>query len=190
MGETMIHTEISPAEQADRLAIRELVDAYDMTTGRSENELPALGICFEEYAYPHRVKFVSVQNDLQTPAMAYMDVPPESESNGKTVVLMHGKAFGGYYFEHVIEALAATGYRVVVPDQIGWGKSSKPDIHYSFQLLVGRPRQTRRLHRALRGGCTRHPQRQTRGYSGMRAHPAHRASSSVSRRVPTVPGER
>jgi hypothetical protein len=24
----MIHTEISPAEQADRLAIRELVDAY------------------------------------------------------------------------------------------------------------------------------------------------------------------
>jgi pimeloyl-ACP methyl ester carboxylesterase len=25
---------------------------------------------------------------------------------------------------------------VVVPDQIGWGKSSKPDIHYSFQLLA------------------------------------------------------
>jgi pimeloyl-ACP methyl ester carboxylesterase len=24
---------------------------------------------------------------------------------------------------------------VVAPDQIGWGKSSKPDIHYSFQLL-------------------------------------------------------
>jgi pimeloyl-ACP methyl ester carboxylesterase len=25
---------------------------------------------------------------------------------------------------------------VVVPDQIGWGKSSKPDIHYSFHLLA------------------------------------------------------
>ncbi len=25
---------------------------------------------------------------------------------------------------------------MVVPDQIGWGKSSKPDIHYSFQLLA------------------------------------------------------
>ncbi|HUC27374.1 MAG TPA: hypothetical protein VMA73_32160 [Streptosporangiaceae bacterium] len=23
---------------------------------------------------------------------------------------------------------------MVVPDQIGWGKSAKPDIHYSFQL--------------------------------------------------------
>jgi pimeloyl-ACP methyl ester carboxylesterase len=108
----------------------------DVTSGRSENELPALGICLEEYAYPHPVRFVPVQNDLQTLAMAYMDVPPESGSNGKTVVLMHGKAFGGYYFEHVIEALTGTGYRVVVPDQIGWGKSSKPDIHYSFQLLA------------------------------------------------------
>jgi len=108
----------------------------DITTGRSENELPALGICFEEYAYPHPVRFMPVHNDPQTLAMAYMDVPPESESNGKTVVLMHGKAFGGYYFEHVIETLTAAGYRVVVPDQIGWGKSSKPDIHYSFQLLA------------------------------------------------------
>lgn len=30
----------------------------DVTTGRSENELPALGICFEEYAYPHPVRFI------------------------------------------------------------------------------------------------------------------------------------
>jgi pimeloyl-ACP methyl ester carboxylesterase len=108
----------------------------DVTTGQSENELPALGICLEEYAYPHPIRFMPVQNDLQTLAMAYMDVPPQSEANGKTVVLMHGKAFGGYYFEHVIQALAAAGYRVVVPDQIGWGKSSKPDIHYSFHLLA------------------------------------------------------
>jgi pimeloyl-ACP methyl ester carboxylesterase len=98
--------------------------------------LPALGICLEEYQYPHRVQFFTVSSDLQSLEMAYMDVPAASESNGKTVVLMHGKAFGGYYFEHVIEALTATGYRVVVPDQIGWGKSPKPDIHYSFQLLA------------------------------------------------------
>jgi pimeloyl-ACP methyl ester carboxylesterase len=36
----------------------------------------------------------------------------------------------------VIEALTGSGYRVVAPDQIGWGKSPKPDIHYSFQLLA------------------------------------------------------
>jgi pimeloyl-ACP methyl ester carboxylesterase len=107
-----------------------------VTTADSEIHLPALGICFEEYEYPHPVTFLPVSNDGQSLAMAYMDVPPNTEPNGETVVLMHGKAFGGYYFEHVITALIATGYRVVVPDQIGWGKSSKPDMHYSFHRLA------------------------------------------------------
>jgi len=98
--------------------------------------LPALGICLEEYRYPYPVQFLSLTSDLQPVTMAYMDVPPSATPNGGTVVLMHGKAFGGYYFRHVIEALAGSGYRVVVPDQIGWGKSSKPDVHYSFHLLA------------------------------------------------------
>jgi hypothetical protein len=38
----------------------------DMTTGRSDNGLPALGICLEEYPYPHPVRFMPVQNDLRT----------------------------------------------------------------------------------------------------------------------------
>ena len=68
--------------------------------------------------------------------MAYMDIPPRTAPSGMTVVLMHGKAFGGYYFRNVIEALSGAGHRVVVPDQVGWGKSPKPDIHYSFHLLA------------------------------------------------------
>lgn len=64
------------------------------------NEPPALGICLEELGYPHPVAFLPVQNDLQQLAMAYMDVPPTAEPNRMTVVLFHGKAFGGYYFEH------------------------------------------------------------------------------------------
>ncbi len=96
----------------------------------------ALGIGLEEFDYPYPVALHPVVNDLQSLTMGYMDVPPSSEANGSTVVLMHGKAFGGYYFNNVIEALTAAGYRVVAPDQIGWGKSSKPDIHYSFQLFA------------------------------------------------------
>jgi pimeloyl-ACP methyl ester carboxylesterase len=65
-----------------------------------------------------------------------MDVAPSGAPNGRTIVLMHGKNFGGYYFRNVIERLSGAGYRVVVPDQIGWGKSPKPDIHYSFQQLA------------------------------------------------------
>jgi pimeloyl-ACP methyl ester carboxylesterase len=68
--------------------------------------------------------------------MAYMDVAPTQNPNGKTVVLLHGKNFGGYYWTNVIKALTGRGYRVVVPDQIGFGKSSKPYIHYSFHQLA------------------------------------------------------
>jgi pimeloyl-ACP methyl ester carboxylesterase len=100
------------------------------------NLQPALGICLEEYEYPYRVQFFSLTTDLQPLKMAYMDVRPSQASNGKTVVLFHGKAFGCYYFHKVIEALIGSGYRVVAPDQIGWGKSPKPDIHYSFQALA------------------------------------------------------
>jgi pimeloyl-ACP methyl ester carboxylesterase len=97
---------------------------------------PALGICLEDYPYPYPVRFLQLTNDLQQVAMAYMDIPPTAEPNGQTIVLFHGKAFGCYYFQNVIEALTGAGYRVVAPDQIGWGKSPKPDIHYSFQLLA------------------------------------------------------
>src|SRR5580692_2793903 len=109
---------------------------HSIMTDAASASLPALGICLEEYAYPYPVRFLPLANDLQPVAMAYMDIPPSGKANGKTVVLIHGKAFGCYYFQNVIEALTGAGYRVVAPDQIGWGKSPKPDIHYSFQLLA------------------------------------------------------
>jgi len=98
--------------------------------------LPALGMCLEEYEYPYPVRFLPLSSDLQSVAMAYMDIPPAKDPNGEAVVLFHGKAFGCYYFGNVIEALTRAGYRVIAPDQIGWGKSPKPDLHYSFQLLA------------------------------------------------------
>src|SRR6202012_4478221 len=100
------------------------------------DSVPALGICLEEYEYPYPVRSLPLSCDLQPALMGYGDIPPTAEPNGKTVVLFHGKAFGCYYFRNVIEALTGAGYRVIAPDQIGWGKSSKPDIHYSFQLLA------------------------------------------------------
>jgi hypothetical protein len=56
--------------------------------------LPALGVCLEEYEYPYPVSFLPLSSDLQPVKMAYMDIPPAAEPNGKTVVLIHGKAFG------------------------------------------------------------------------------------------------
>lgn len=100
------------------------------------NEPKALGVALEEYPYPWPVHFLPLVVEGQDLRMAYMDVPPSGTANGHAVVLMHGKNFGGYYWRDVAQALAAAGYRVIVPDQVGWGKSSKPEIRYSFQLLA------------------------------------------------------
>ena len=113
-------------------------------TGRAQNadtpnyDVP-LGIAMEEFAYPYPVKFFALENEGEAVRMAYMDVqfqfiqaPPR---NG-TVVLLHGKNFYGSYWKPTIDVLAAQGYRVIVPDQVGFGKSSKPDIAYSFDLLA------------------------------------------------------
>ena len=64
-----------------------------------------------------------------------MDIAP-AQPNGKAIILFHGKNFNGYYWKDVIPALAAKGYRVIVPDQVGWGRSDKPNLHYSFHMLA------------------------------------------------------
>jgi pimeloyl-ACP methyl ester carboxylesterase len=45
---------------------------------------------------------------------------------------LHGRNFPSSYWAPVIRTLSDSGYRVVVPDQIGFGKSSKPagDLHF------------------------------------------------------------
>lgn len=73
--------------------------------------------------------------------MAYMDVPPTVTANGRTALLLHGRNFGGYYWQNTIRFLAGAGYRVVVPGQIGFGKSSKPDIGLSFHAAADHTRQ-------------------------------------------------
>ncbi len=87
-------------------------------------------------AYPFPVQFKELKNQGQNLKMAYMDVKPE-KANGKTVLLLHGKNFNGYYFEETARSLQKEGYRVVMPDQIGFGKSSKPrQYQFSFQQLA------------------------------------------------------
>jgi pimeloyl-ACP methyl ester carboxylesterase len=85
------------------------------------------------YSYESQTFPLEIEN--QSREMSYMDVKPD-QPNGKTVILFHGKNFNGYYWHGVIDSLKNNGYRVIVPDQIGWGKSSTPNIHYSFHLLA------------------------------------------------------
>ena len=96
----------------------------------------ALGICLEGWPYPAPVLWHDCAIGGQQLRMAYMDVAPTARARGKTVVLLHGKSFDSSYWAGPIRDLAANGYRVVVPDQIGFHKSSKPDIAYSLDVLT------------------------------------------------------
>jgi len=84
----------------------------------------------------YSVRFFPLQVENQDLRMAYRDVPPTGAANGKTVLLFHGKNFSGFYWEPTIEFLAQQGYRVIAPDQLGFGASSRPDIHYSFHQMA------------------------------------------------------
>jgi pimeloyl-ACP methyl ester carboxylesterase len=100
------------------------------------NDIAPLGIGLEGLSYPYPVAFLDLAIEGQLLRMAYMDVAPSNPANGKAVLLLHGKSFSGNYWAGVAQVLAAQGYRVVIPDQLGFGKSAKPDIRYSFDLLA------------------------------------------------------
>jgi len=95
-----------------------------------------LGAAMEGWAYPFPVQYLQFELEGKLVRMAYMDVAPTTAPNGQTVVLLHGKNFGADYWENTLRALSAKGYRVVALDQIGFGKSSKPEIRYTFAMLA------------------------------------------------------
>lgn len=75
------------------------------------------------------------------------DIVINEAGSGPAVVFIHGSgpgASGASNFRQNIEAFVAAGYRVVLPDMIGYGASSKPEgIDYTLALF------TDTLHEAL-----------------------------------------
>jgi pimeloyl-ACP methyl ester carboxylesterase len=61
------------------------------------------------------------------------------QGSGPLVVLCHGWPESWYSYRHQIPALAAAGFRVVAPDQRGYGQTDKPEPieAYSIFNLVG-----------------------------------------------------
>jgi pimeloyl-ACP methyl ester carboxylesterase len=98
---------------------------------------PSYGPELQGFAYPYPLHHYAFESQGEALQMAYMDVAPAAPANGRVVVLMHGKNFCGATWEHQIASLSQAGYRVVVPDQIGFCASTKPaHYQYSFQQLV------------------------------------------------------
>ncbi len=93
-----------------------------------------ISINMEEIEYPYPVDFLNLKNFGQDVRIAYMDVAPTGSANGRTAIFLHGGSYYGWYWKAQIEALTNEGYRVIVKDRLGWGKSSKPILHYSMSL--------------------------------------------------------
>ena len=110
--------------------------ATTVAEAQQANTVVPMGLCLENYNYAYPVNYITLNIQHQVLKMAYMDVQP-AHSNGQTVMLLHGKNFCGAYWGQTAKVLTEKGYRVIVPDQIGFGKSSKPStLQYTFQLLA------------------------------------------------------
>ena len=68
--------------------------------------------------------------------MAYMYLPSNNIKKGN-VTLLHGKNFTSNYWKEIALKLNSLGYAVLIPDKIGFGKSSKPlNYQFTFEALA------------------------------------------------------
>jgi len=90
--------------------------------------LESLGYNFESH-------FLSIDGGcgLKLPRVHYLDEGPR---NGPIVLCLHGEPAWSFLYRKMIPVLVSAGYRVVVPDFIGFGKSDKytnPD-NYNHEM--------------------------------------------------------
>jgi pimeloyl-ACP methyl ester carboxylesterase len=118
-----------------QLTFAALLLALPLMSAQAAEQREPYGIGLEGFGYPYPVNLLPLVNDGEPVRMAYMDVTA-AQPNGRVVVLLHGRNFPASYWAPVIKTLNDAGFRVVVPDQIGFGKSSKPSGELHFDNLA------------------------------------------------------
>ena len=73
---------------------------------------------FEVPGFPWETRYAETSDGLR---MAYVD-----EGEGPVVLLLHGEPSWGFLYRTMIPVFLQNGFRVVVPDLIGFGRSDKP----------------------------------------------------------------
>lgn len=110
------------------------VSAQSEPPAEPSAEWEATAIDYSNVRYPYPVSYLDVSLYGQDHRMAYMDVAARGTPNGQTAVLFHGMNFFAAAYEPTIDALADAGFRVLAVDRLGYGRSSKPDIHYNLHM--------------------------------------------------------
>ncbi len=91
--------------------------------------------------FPFRPRYADIENppgsdrDGGTLRVHYLD---EGPSDAAPVLLLHGEPSWSYLYRHMIPPLVEAGHRVIVPDQVGFGRSDKPTepTDYSYARHV------------------------------------------------------
>jgi len=86
--------------------------------------------------FPFEPNYINIEDPtLGTLRVHYLD---EGPTDGEIILLLHGQATWSYSFRKMIPIFTAAGYRVIVPDLIGFGRSDKPADwnSHSFQKQV------------------------------------------------------
>ncbi len=88
--------------------------------------------------YPHEPRYVDVAAGDGSPAvrMAYVDVGP---ADAPVCLMLHGEPSWGFLYRWVLDVVTAAGFRAVVPDLVGFGRSDKPvrTDDYTYARHVG-----------------------------------------------------
>ena len=123
------------SKSIDSSDVERVAEFAQMQTGRLQTTWPegsVLRTPEESFAnlpgFPYEAKYVEVEG-LR---MAYVE-----EGKGDPTLMLHGEPTWGYLYRHMIPPLSKVG-RVIVPDQIGCGRSDKPvaDNAYSYKAFV------------------------------------------------------
>lgn len=88
----------------------------------------ALGVSFvrtpeSRFENLHGYAFAPNYVEIDGLRMHYVDEGPRG---GEVILLLHGQPAWSYLYRRMITPLAAAGFRVIVPDHIGFGRSDKP----------------------------------------------------------------
>lgn len=56
--------------------------------------------------------------------------------DGPVILLVHGGVVGGYAFENWQKPLIEAGYRIIIPDLLGYGYSDRPKVKYTKAFYI------------------------------------------------------
>ncbi len=83
--------------------------------------------------YPFAPHYLEVADpDGGSLRMHYVDEGPR---DGMPVLLLHGEPTWSYLYRHMIPGLVRAGFRVIAPDQIGFGRSDKPTEKSDYTVV-------------------------------------------------------